>query len=97
MVECLAKVENEKLLEVSNQPELVSGRPVTERWFPVIDGEFLDDVPYQLFKQGRTQGVAFMEGFGQNDAGYFLLDWLEQPDVDKKADIYETWKKFYRY
>ena len=95
MVECLANVENAVLLEVSNHPELISG-PLMERWFPVIDGEFVDDVPYQLFKHGRSEGVDFMHGFGQNDAGYFTLQLTVPPDVGDKDAIYEYWKTFYR-
>ena len=96
MVECLANAENAKLLEVSNRPELVSGRHLIERWFPVIDGEFFDDVTYQLFKHGRSQGVDFMHGFGQNDAGYFTLELTVPSDVGDKAAIYDYWKTFYR-
>ena len=99
MVECLQKVDNIKLLQASNQADLLSGRPFTERWYPVVDGEFLVDVPYQLYKEGYAKGVEFMHGIGQHDAGHFLMNWLQRPegDEDDKTTLYKYWHKFYRY
>ena len=92
MVECLQQVDNQKLLEVSNRPELVHGQPHTERWYPVIDGDFLDENLYQVYKQGRTRGVDFMHGFGQYDAAFLMLHVYDSADLDvDKESLHQFW------
>ena len=93
MVECLQQVDNQKLLEVSNRPELLGGRPLEDRWFLVIDGEFLDDVPYQLFKEGRTESIDFMHGIGHHDIISYLYTSQELPD---EASIHQFWRNRFR-
>ena len=97
MIECLQQVDNDRLLEVSNRPELLDGRVLMQRWFPVIDGQFLEDVPYQMFREGRTQGVDFLHGIGQHDAVLFLMTFAELPELSDKDDMQRYWRQYLRY
>ena len=73
LIECLRALSMEEL----NYAQIRThhdgpGANIGDEWLPVVDGDFLPDVPSKLIAEGKFANVTTMIGWCEDDGNYFV-------------------------
>ncbi|KAI3401962.1 hypothetical protein diail_6522, partial [Diaporthe ilicicola] len=81
---CLRALDT-KTLQAQNVPSPFPGRTQSPvplfYWTPCIDGDFLQDLPYNLLAQGKFVNVPLMFGNDNDEGSYFATNAATQDDM----------------